>query len=164
MLGAIVGDIVGSIYEFNNIRRKAFDLFVPRSHVTDDTIMTLAVAKALVEAAPTYDNLKETLIRSMKELGRLYPSAGYGTRFEAWIFSRNEESYNSYGNGAAMRVSPVAYVANSIEEVKVLSHVVTVVTHNHPEGIKGAEATAVATYMARAGESMESIRQPLLCN
>ncbi len=162
MLGAIVGDIVGSIYEFNNIRRKDFELFSPRCFVTDDSIMTLAIAQALVESYPTYESLQESVIHWMKLLGHMYPSAGYGSHFEMWIFSRQTNSYNSCGNGSAMRVSPVSYAGNTIEQVIELSQIVTAVTHDHPEGLKGAEATAVAIYMARMGESLDTIRQHIL--
>lgn len=109
MLGAIIGDVSGSIYEFNNIKRKDFELISPRCFLTDDSIMSLAVAQALVLSEPSYKNLHDNVIDTMKTLGRMYPRAGYGGRFETWIFSRQTEGYNSYGNGAAMRVGPVGY-------------------------------------------------------
>lgn len=157
MLGAIVGDIVGSIYEFDNHRSKEFPLFSANCFATDDSIMTLAVAKALVEWKQGAGELDDLAVRYMQEVGRPYPGCGYGGRFRGWMYSDDPEPYNSFGNGAAMRVSPVAYVAGSLEEVKALSKAVTGVTHNHPEGLKGAEATAVATWMALHGASKEKI-------
>lgn len=148
MIGAIVGDVVGSIYEFNNHRSKKFPLFSKGCFATDDSIMTLAIAKALMDWTDCGGSLEEHAVKCMQEIGRPYPYCGYGGRFLKWMYSDNPKPYYSYGNGAAMRVSPVAYFAEDMEEVKQLSLAVTVVTHDHPEGIKGAEATAVATWMA----------------
>jgi ADP-ribosylglycohydrolase len=144
MLGAIIGDIVGSVYEWNNIKTKSFVLFDEKSCFTDDTVMTIAVADALLNGGA-----KNDFIDSMKKFGRLYPSAGYGGHFSRWVFSGDREPYNSWGNGAAMRVSPCAWYAQSLDEAENLAEMSAVVTHNHPEGIKGARATAAAIYLAR---------------
>ena len=159
MWGAIIGDIVGSRFEFNNIKTKDFNLFDERCFFTDDSVMTIAVYQALKDCNGDYSNLSQHAIARMKEYGRRYPDRGYGSRFVWWLFSSDVKPYNSLGNGAAMRVSAVAYFANSIEQVKQLSYDVTAVTHNHPEGIKGAEATAVAVYLAKCGKSKEEIAQ-----
>lgn len=149
VIGAIVGDIVGSIYEFNNHRSKEFPLFSEGCSVTDDSIMTLAVAKALMDSGGgKLSPLSAATVKSMQEVGQPYPDCGYGGRFMDWMYNDDPHPYNSFGNGAAMRVSPVAYVAEDLRVVKRLPEQVTAVTHNHPEGIKGAEATAVATWMA----------------
>ena len=165
MLGAIVGDLVGSPYEFNNHRSKDFPLFTRASFVTDDSIMTLALAKALMETARHLDRedeafyplLSKLAVKYMQEVGRPYPDCGYGGRFFSWIYSDQPQPYRSYGNGAAMRVSPAGFFAKSLEETIKLSYTVTAVSHNHPEGIKGAEATAVAIFLARQGASLEDI-------
>jgi len=164
MLGAIIGDIAGSRYEWNNIKTKEFDLLTYRCQPTDDTIMTLAVAKALMECDKSWSTLSEKAVTCMQALGRKYPLAGYGGRFRKWLISENPQPYNSYGNGAAMRVSPCAYAARTIEEAKELSRAVTEVTHNHPEGIKGAEAVTVAIYMALHGSSLMDIQDYINAN
>ena len=187
MLGAIIGDIVGSIYEFDNIKTKEFEFFQENMELTDDSVMTLAVAKALMDTLKTgnergFKNLSREIseeklkliqnkfgseinpkteleanaILRMVEIGNKYPHMSYGTRFRYWL--EEPIAYNSFGNGSAMRVSPVAYVAKNIEEVKFLSREVTKVSHNHEEGIKGAEATAVAIFMARNKCSKEEIK------
>ena len=158
MIGAIIGDIAGSRFEFNNHRSKEFELFSKGCFVTDDSIMTLAIAQALADADDDMEKLKQTIAPTMQRIGRPYPSCGYGSRFFGWMYSPNPQPYNSFGNGAAMRVSPVAWAANCLEEVKTLSYIVTAVSHDHPEGLKGAEATAVATFMARTGATMDEIR------
>lgn len=157
-LGAIIGDIVGSVYEWNNIKTKEFPLFSSKCFPTDDSIMTLAIAKALLECNGSYVELSQKAIDNMRLLGSLYPNAGYGGRFSSWLKALEPKPYNSFGNGSAMRVSAVCYAAASIEQVKDLSYKVTAVTHNHIEGIKGAEATAVAVYMALQGSSMQEIK------
>ena len=157
-LGAIVGDIVGSVYEWDNIKTKEFLLFSSKCLPTDDSIMTLAIAKALLECNGSYLDLSQKAIDNMLLLGALYPHIGYGGRFSSWLNALKPKPYNSFGNGSAMRVSAVCYAAASIEEVKELSYKVTAVTHNHIEGIKGAEATAVAVYMALQGSSMQEIK------
>ena len=158
MLGAIIGDIVGSRFEWNNHRNKEFDLFTTECFPTDDSIMTLSVAKAILESKEDFSDLSEKTKNFMQKIGRNYPDCGYGGNFFNWIFSDNPKPYNSYGNGAAMRVSAVGFVANSLEEAKSLSRKVTEITHNHPEGIKGAEATAVAIYLAKIGKDISEIR------
>ena len=158
MLGAIIGDIVGSRFEWDNIKTKEFDFLTYKCSFTDDTVMSLAIAKAIMESEEDYSNLSGKAVQYMQEIGRLYPDSGYGTGFNKWINSNNPQPYNSYGNGAAMRVSTCGIVARSIDEAKILSEKVTAVTHNHPEGIKGAEATAVAIYLAKKGKSILEIR------
>lgn len=161
MLGAMIGDIVGSRFEFNNIKTKVFELFTPECFATDDSIMTLAIAKAIMESKPDHSDLGLCAVRAMQEVGRPYPHCGYGGRFIEWMYSENPQPYNSFGNGAAMRVSPCGFAASSLEEAKAMSRAVTEVTHNHPEGIKGAEATTVAVCMARTGMSMQKIRDEI---
>ncbi|MDL2292509.1 N-6 DNA methylase [Acholeplasma sp. OttesenSCG-928-E16] len=158
MLGAIIGDIVGSRFEWNNNKSKEFDLLTYRNFFTDDTVMTLAIAKAILESKNDYEKLGDYAIKHMREIGKLYPNCGYGINFDKWIFSDNPHPYNSYGNGAAMRVSACGFVANSLEEAIELSRKVTEITHNHHEGIKGAEATTVAIYLARTGSNIFEIR------
>ena len=172
MLGAIIGDIAGSRFEFNNHRSKEFKLFTDKCFATDDSIMTLAVAKAIMEAERSegsagrddafYTALGDLTVKSMREIGQRYPNCGYGGRFHHWMFSRNPRPYDSFGNGAAMRVSPVGFAARTLSEVRQMSEAVTAVTHNHPEGLKGAEATAVAVFMARNGATPEEIRETIV--
>ena len=158
MIGAIIGDIVGSRFEFRNHLSREFEFFHPDCEFTDDTVMTCAVAKALMDSRPDYSDLPERTVEAMQEVGRQFPNCGYGARFIHWMFSENPQPYNSCGNGSAMRISPVGFVAKDVEEAKKLSAAVTCISHNHPEGIKGAEATAVAIVMARQGKSKEEIR------
>jgi len=159
MIGAIIGDIVGSRFEWDNYRAKDFELFTEDCFVTDDSIMTLAIGKALMSSNADWSDLGEQAVRCMQEVGRPYPHCGYGGRFWDWMYSDDPKPYNSFGNGAAMRVSACGFMAKSLDEAKALSKSVTEVTHNHPEGLKGAEATAVAIYMARTGSSMTQIRE-----
>ncbi len=158
MLGAIIGDIVGSRFEWHNIKSKEFEFLTYKCSPTDDSIMTLALAQAILVSKPDYSDLSQNAVECMQRVGRNYPDCGYGGKFRRWIFSSNPQPYNSFGNGAAMRVSPAGFAATSLEEAKVLARKVTEVTHNHPEGLKGAEATAVAIYMARTGSSILEIR------
>ena len=162
MFGAIIGDIVGSPYEFdsNNVKTKDFPLFTEKSHFTDDSVMTLAVAKAVMDTQDKESNeeLKLCFVQSMRELGAAYPDAGYGGRFSYWLTSDAPKPYNSYGNGSAMRVSAVAWMFESVSEVRRVARLSAEVTHNHPEGIKGAEATASAVFMARTGHGKAEIR------
>ena len=158
MLGAIIGDIVGSRFEWDNIKTKNFVLFTPECFATDDSIMTLAVGCAIMDADGDMAALPEFAVKAMQTIGRPYPECGYGGRFLDWMYSDDPKPYNSFGNGAAMRVSACGFAAKSLEEAKQLSYAVTAVTHDHPEGIKGAEAVAVAIYMARTGASMADIR------
>jgi type I restriction enzyme M protein len=162
--GAIIGDIVGSIYEFDNIKTKDFPLFTERGFITDDSCMTIAVADALMKWKRDGGDLQKYAIQSMREIGRKYPNMGYGFRFARWLSSDDNEPYNSWGNGAAMRVSAVGWIGNSITEVKRLSYMVTAVSHDHIEGIKGAEATAVAIFMARTGKTKEEIAKYITDN
>lgn len=164
MIGAIIGDIAGSRFEWHNHRSKDFELLHPKCHFTDDTVMTLAVCDALMNSLPDYSDLGEQSILSMQRIGREYPYCGFGGMFKKWVHSDSPVAYNSFGNGAAMRVSGCAYVADSLDEVKRLSKAVTEVTHNHPEGIKGAEAVAIATYLARIGTGMADIREYVTTN
>jgi type I restriction enzyme M protein len=158
MLGAMLGDIVGSRYEFHNIKTKDFPLFHPSCFPTDDSIMTLAVAKAILCASGDGTDLGEQTVRWMRALGQPHPDCGYGGRFHQWMYDETMGPYHSFGNGAAMRVSPCGFAAGRLEEAISLARAVTQVTHDHPEGLKGAEATAVAIYLARTGESKEAIR------
>lgn len=158
MIGAVIGDIAGSRFEFDNYRAKDFEIFTPESFITDDSIMTLAVAKALLESGRDYTSLSRNAVKYMREIGCHYPDCGYGAAFLSFIYCPDPEPYNSWGNGAAMRVSAVPYCASSIEETKLLSRLVTEVSHNHPEGIKGAEAAAVCGWMALNGKTKDEIR------
>jgi ADP-ribosylglycohydrolase len=170
MLGAIVGDIAGSRFEFNNHRSKDFELFGEGCFATDDSIMTLAVARAIMEAAegktpagngrgPDFHaRLSALTVKHMQEIGRKYPDCGFGGMFRRWVFSDSPEPYNSFGNGAAMRVSPAGFAATSERDAEQLAEAVTKVTHNHEEGLKGAKATAAAIYMARHGALKNEIR------
>ncbi len=159
ILGAVIGDICGSKYEFNNIKTKDFPLFDDDCCFTDDTVMTLAVYKALKECNGDYQELSQKTIECMQDVGRKYEFCGYGSGFYNWLFRKDPKPYNSYGNGAAMRISAVSKFANSIVEVRELSKKVTEITHNHEEGLKGAEATAVAIYLARKGKSKREIKK-----
>lgn len=158
MLGAIIGDLVSSRFEWNNIKTKEFDFLTYKCFITDDSIMTLALAKAILESALDYSNLSQKAVACMQAIGRNYPDCGYGGTFRQWVFSDNPQPYNSFGNGAAMRVSAAGFAASNLEEAKLLAKKITEVTHNHPEGLKGAEATVVAIYMARTGSSILEIR------
>ena len=179
MIGAIVGDIVGSRFEFKNHKGKEFDLFVAcgplgeiteeslkmaadSSSFTDDTVMTVAIADAIMQwrecGDTSYVALSSSAVRSMRKFGKMYPLAGYGGTFDIWLQDESMGPYNSWGNGSAMRVSACGWAGQTLDEVKAMSRAVTEVTHNHPEGIKGAEATAVATFLARTGKSMDEIR------
>ncbi len=155
MLGAICGDIIGSVFERNNIKTEDFPLFSPHSTFTDDTVLTVAVADCLLSG--------KDYAAALKEYGRKYPYAGYGGMFSRWIFSEAAEPYNSFGNGSAMRVSPVGFAFNTLDQVLEEAKKCAVVTHNHPEGIKGAQAVAAAVYLARQGESKDTIKDYVSC-
>lgn len=163
MIGAILGDIVGSPYEFDRSPKiKDFGpLFIDASEYTDDSVMTIAVADGLLKAGidADSDTIRNEVIKSMKAWGRNYPDAGYGGRFIWWLQLEDENPYGSWGNGSAMRVSPVGWLYDSIERTREVARATADVTHNHPEGIKGAEATASAIYLARKGCSKDEIRQ-----
>lgn len=164
MIGAIIGDIVGSRFEFDNYRAKDFEFLTHKCFFTDDSVMSLAVCEAFMHCKPDYSDLNNVTIESMQRIGRSYPHCGYGGSFHRWMYSNNPQPYNSYGNGAAMRVSGCGYAANSIAEAVALSKAVTEITHNHPEGLKGAEATTIAVYMARTGSSLMAIRDCIVKN
>lgn len=175
LMGGIVGDIAGSRFEFSPIKSKEFELlkmsdnqfqakqsfrdYRENCHFTDDTVMTLAVANALLDADGNYDNLSELVIKNMKEFGRKHRYVGYGSKFNSWLNSQKNEPYNSFGNGSAMRIGAVPYFAKDIEELKHLSRLVTVVTHNHEEGIKGAEAVASCIWLAWHNNSKQQIKE-----
>ena len=161
MYGAILGDMIGSPYEFDKSKKtKEFPLFIPRSRYTDDSAMTIAVAEALLDTlGKDREARKEAVVRSMQKWGRKYPHAGYGGRFYDWLYARNPQPYNSWGNGSAMRVSSAGWLFDTLEETRQAAADTACVTHNHPEGIKGAEATASVIWMARNGKSKAEIRQ-----
>ena len=163
-MGAIVGDCVGSRFEFDNIKSKNFDLFTPESTLTDDSLMTIAVFKALTNCKEDYSDLAEQTVKCMRELGRLYPEAGYGVKFDFWLHDKNPKPYNSWGNGSAMRVSGCGFMANTLEEAEKLAEITASVTHNHPEGIKGAKATAAAVFLAKNGTDKKEIREYITKN
>ena len=162
MYGAILGDIIGSPYEFtqNNIKTKNFPLFSNRSKFTDDTVMTISVCEAFLNAGldANDDIIRVSLVNSMRKYGRLFPYAGYGMRFVRWLMSKDPQPYNSYGNGSAMRVSSVAWFYQDLDSVRSAARLSAEISHNHPEGIKGAEATAAAIYLARTGHSKAEIK------
>ena len=154
IIGAISGDIIGSTREFHPIKTKDFNLFEGGSCFTDDTIMTLAVANWLLEDKSS----KDVLIRNLKVFGNKYPNAGYGARFLDWLFQESPEAYGSWANGSAMRVSPCAWVADSLDEAQDLAKTSAIVTHNHPDAVNGALATCDAIYLARVGAKKDEIR------
>jgi ADP-ribosylglycohydrolase len=153
MLGAIAGDIIGSIYEAQPIKSKDFPLFGPGCRFTDDTVLTVAVAAAILSGTSYGECLRS--------FGRRYPHVGYGASFHTWLYAEDPQPYNSWGNGAAMRVSPVGFAFDS--EARVLEEAgrTAAVTHNHPEGIRGARATALALFLARTGSSKSEIRKKI---
>ena len=155
MLGALVGDIVGSVYEFANTKSTDFELFTPWSSYTDDSVMTLAVAKWLVEDEA---HTIHYLIYCMQELGNRYPNAGYGGNFGWWLRQDDPKPYNSWGNGAGMRVSPVGLYAKTLDEALALAAITASVSHNHPEGVKGAQAVASCVFLAKEGKAKTEIK------
>lgn len=160
MLGAIIGDIVGSPYEFGAKKSKDFVLFRPGCRPTDDSVMTIAVGLACLEADCGNEiEFKRCLKQRMRELGRLYPNAGYGANFYMWLMDDDAGSYGSYGNGSAMRVSPVAWFAKTLEEAERLAKWSAEITHDHPDGICGAQAVAAAVFLARTGSDKDYIRE-----
>jgi len=150
MIGAIAGDIIGSVYEFNGFKSKEFPLFSPECFFTDDSILTIALADTIMTGTSYTDNLKTFYYR--------YPDGGYGGGFHAWARSASSQPYNSFGNGAAMRISPAGFAYDNLETVLDKAREFTAVTHNHPEGIKGGQATAAAIFLARTGKSKDEIR------
>ena len=150
MLGALIGDLVGSVYEWKNIKTTEFKFLKPECFFTDDSVLTVATASALLTGA----GYAETY----QDFARRYPGRGYGGHFSAWIYTDNPQPYNSWGNGSAMRVSPVGFAFNTVDEVLAEAETSAAVTHNHPEGIKGAQATALAVLLARQKTPLEDIR------
>ena len=153
MLGAIAGDIIGSIYEWNNIKTTRFPLFGAGCEFTDDTVLTVSVADCILNGTGYAEKFKEYYTR--------YPGAGYGGRFHKWARSADMGSYNSWGNGSAMRVSPVGFAFDTLEKVLAEAERSAAVTHDHPEGIKGAQATASAIFLSRSGSTRREIREYL---
>lgn len=158
LMGAIIGDMVGSIYEFNPIKTKDFPLMSQRMDYTDDTIMTIAVADWLMHDET---HSKKKLVDTMRKWGQKYPNpmGAYGGSFSGWLTSKDPQPYNSWGNGSAMRVSAVGYWSKNLEECLELAKTTAEVTHNHPEGIKGAQATAAAIFLARNGRALKDIKE-----
>ena len=167
MYGAILGDIIGSPYEFDRGNKsKDFPLFSRNSKITDDSVMTLAVADAFLSLLPetTDEDIRCQLIQSMQTYGRKYPYAGYGGMFRRWLKDPNPQPYGSYGNGSAMRVSSAGWLFDNLETVRHMARLSAEVTHNHPEGIKGAEATASAIFLARTGSTKAEIKTYIEAN
>ena len=160
MYGAIIGDVVGSKYEFDAIKTKEFEFLSRDCKITDDSVMTIAIGKALHESKKNnYQDLDKQCIKWMQKLGREYQYAGYGGKFALWLFREDPKPYNSYGNGSGMRTSECAWIATSLEEALNLAEVCASVTHNHPEGIKGAKAITACIYLARIGKSKREIKK-----
>ena len=161
MYGVIIGDIAGSTLEFQERKIYDFPMFIRGSNMTDDTIMTIAVARALMQWRKEGGDLHDAMRFHMRALGREYPypMGAYGGNFVGWLRSNSTEPYNSCGNGSAMRVTPCGLIAGSLEEALELAKISAEVTHNHPEGIKGAQATAAAVYLAKTRHSIEQIRE-----
>ncbi len=164
MYGAMLGDMIGSVFEWDNLKSKEFELFDAGCRFTDDTVMTVAVADALMEAKERgcledEAQTKDLFIDAMHRWGRTYPDAGYGGRFYSWLMLERRAPYNSFGNGSGMRVSPVGWISEEMDEVRRLARWSAEVTHNHPEGVKGAEAIASAIFLARTDHKKEEIRE-----
>lgn len=159
MIGAILGDMIGAPYEFDRGNKtKDFPLLTKGSQFTDDSVMTIAVAEALISSYGKSDNeIKASLVESMQKWGHRYPHAGYGCMFSQWLTTKDPQPYGSYGNGSAMRVSSAGWLYDDIETTRHIAALTAEVTHNHPEGIKGAEATASAVFLARNGSSKDEI-------
>lgn len=157
MLGAIIGDIAGSRFEFRNIKSKNFELLNQECTFTDDTVMTVAIAKALLQCPNDTVSFGQNVVCLMQSFGRRYPHRGYGGHFASWIWNDKPQPYFSYGNGAAMRISPVGFFAKSEMEIKDYSFAATSTTHNHPFSIQGAEAVAMAIFWARQGLNKKEI-------
>ena len=160
MVGAILGDMIGAPYEFDRGNKtKDFPLFGRGSEFTDDSVMTVAVAEALMDSRGRSDEeIRKALVRSMQKWGHKYPHAGYGGMFRQWLHEADPQPYGSYGNGSAMRVAAAGWLGDTLEQVRHLAVLSAEVTHNHPEGIKGAEAVAAAIWLARSGRSKEEIK------
>lgn len=158
MLGAVIGDIIGSIYERNNIKTKSFELWNKKCRFTDDTVMTIAVGMALIDSKSKSGEFAKCLIKRLKEYGEAYPNVGYGKMFKEWIKQDYPAPYNSFGNGAAMRASACGFFAESLGEAEHLGKVSAEVTHNHPDGIDGAQAVSAAIFLAKTGHGKEEIK------
>ena len=160
MYGAILGDMIGAPFEFDRGNKtKDFPLFSAESQFTDDTVMTIAVADALMEArGKAEEKVRKALVRSLQTWGRRYPDAGYGARFIYWVFAEDPAPYGSFGNGSAMRVSSVGWLYDTLEETRKYARISAAISHDHPEGIKGAEAIASAIFLARTGHMKQEIR------
>ena len=158
MKGAIIGDVVGSRFEFFNIKSKQFALFNEMCSFTDDTVMTIAVANALSACEEDLEDFRGRVGKEMRLWGHIYPGAGYGNRFRHWLAEEDPEPYYSCGNGSAMRVSACGFYAKTLTEALAYAQASAEVTHNHPEGIKGAKATAAAIFLARQGKKKEEIK------
>jgi ADP-ribosylglycohydrolase len=150
MIGAIAGDVIGSIREWHNVKTTDFVLFEPKCRFTDDSVLTIAVADSILN--------NKDYASTIKEYGNRYPHAGYGSFFKKWLSGEIEGPYNSWGNGSAMRVSPVGFAMNSLEEVLLEADKSASVSHNHPEGVKGAQAVASSIFLARTGSSKDEIK------
>jgi len=153
MIGSIAGDIIGSVYEHCPIKTKNFPLFDPRCRFTDDSVLTVAVADSILTG--------RSYLESTREIGRRYPGAGYGGLFIQWLHTHDPQPYNSRGNGSAMRVSPVGFAFSTEKEVLHQAKKTAEISHNHPEGIKGAQATALAVFLARTVQDKEEIRKQI---
>ena len=153
LLGALAGDLIGSVYEFNAPKHTHFRLFTPASRITDDSVLTLAVADAILSG--------KSYLECIHQYAQAYPNCGYGGFFRQWMRSADPQPYNSFGNGSAMRVSPVGWAFNTVEDVLRQAEASAAVTHNHPEGIKGAQAVALAIFRARTGTSKDDIRHEI---
>lgn len=163
MLGAIVGDMAGSTHEFSRalVDEATFPLFTPESRFTDDSVLTLAVARGVMQGFGDEAATGEACARAMRELGRMFPRAGYGGGFRAWLASDDMGPYGSMGNGSAMRVSSVGWACDTLPQVERYAAITAEVTHNHPEGVRGAKATACAVFMARRGAAKDDIRREI---
>lgn len=167
MLGAIIGDIVGSIYEFRNVKSKNYILLSEGSFPTDDSMMTIAVSKALLKNQDKIlgkivcykDDLYDSLVSKMVYYGNFYPRKSYGGRFKAWLKSPNLEPYGSYGNGSAMRVSPAGWICDNLEDTLEIAKITALPSHNHPEGIKGAQSVAAAIFILRIGNDKDYVKK-----
>ncbi len=164
MIGAILGDMIGAPYEFDRGgKTKDFPLFGEGTEFTDDTVMTIAVAQALLDSkGQSEEEIKHALTASMQKWGHKYPYAGYGGMFGRWLYEEDPKPYGSCGNGSAMRVSSAGWLYETLEETKKMAALTAEVTHNHPEGIKGAQAAASAIYLARTGSSKEEIKEAII--
>jgi len=154
MIGAIAGDIIGSVYEWKNHKSKDFPLFAPHCRFTDDTVLTVAVADSILYG--------KDIATTFRDYSQRYYNAGFGSMYLKWVFTKDMGPYGSYGNGSAMRISPVGFAYKTLEETLAKAKEFAEVTHNHPEGIRGAQAIAAAIYLARTGEEQEDIKNDII--